>query len=105
MIGDGPKRIKLIELAGKIGVNKNIKFLGSLENHENIFALVKPSKVLVLPTTREGFRIVIIEAMACGTPVITIKNENNAARNLIKNGKNGFICNLNENEIAEILLK
>jgi len=48
---------------------------------------------------------VVIEAMACGTPVITVKNENNAARNLIKNGKNGFICNLNENEIAENIIK
>ena len=43
--------------------------------------------------------------MACGTPVITVKNESNAARNLINNGGNGFICNLSENEIAENIIK
>ena len=105
IVGDGPERIKLIKLADKIGVNKNIKFLGSLENHGDIFALIKSSKVLVLPSIREGFGIVVIEAMACGIPVITINHKDNAARYLIEEERNGFTCQLDEEEIAQRIIR
>ena len=62
---------------------------------------MKSSKVFVLPSTREGFGIVVIEANACGIPVITINHKDNAARDLIEEGKNGFVCQLNEEEIAK----
>ncbi|GAJ09447.1 unnamed protein product, partial [marine sediment metagenome] len=59
----------------------------------------------VLPSTREGFGIVVIEANACGIPVITIDYKDNAARNLIEEGKNGFVCQLNEEEIAQRIMR
>jgi glycosyltransferase involved in cell wall biosynthesis len=66
---------------------------------------MKSSKVFVLPSTREGFGIVVIEANACGIPVIAIDHKDNAARDLIEEGKNGFVCQLNEEEIAKRIMK
>ena len=66
---------------------------------------MKSSKVFILPSTREGFGIVVIEANACGIPVITIDHKDNAARDLIKKKKNGFVCQLNEEEIAKKILR
>jgi glycosyltransferase involved in cell wall biosynthesis len=66
---------------------------------------MKSSKVFVLPSTREGFGIVVIEASACGITVITVNHKDNAARDLIVEGKNGFVCQLNEEEIAKRILK
>ncbi len=103
--GDGPERIKLIELADKIGINESVEFLGSLEDHGDIIALIKSSKALVLPSTREGFGLVVIEAMACGTPVITINHKDNAARYLIEEEKNGFTCQLDEEEISNSIIR
>mgnify|MGYP003884295263 CR=1 FL=1 len=37
-------------------------------------------------------------------PVITVKHEMNATRDLVENGRNGFVCNLSEDEIAERIL-
>ena len=86
-------------------MKKNIKFLGFLENQDDVYALMKSSKVFVLPSTREGFGIVVIEANACGIPVITVNHKGNAARDLIEEGKNGFVCQLNEEEIAKRIMR
>jgi len=100
IIGDGPEKKRLEALAQKLNLEKNIKFLGFLENHDDVYALMKSSKVFVLPSVREGFGIVVIEANACGIMVITVNHKDNAARDLIEEGKNGFVCQLHEQEIA-----
>lgn len=105
IIGDGPKKKTLEALAQKLNLEKNIKFLGFLENHDDVYALMKSSKVFVLPSTREGFGIVVIEANACGIPVITVNHKDNAAKDLVKEGKNGFVCQLNEEEIAKRIMR
>jgi glycosyltransferase involved in cell wall biosynthesis len=105
IIGDGPEKKKLEELTKELNLEKNIKFLGFLENHNDVCALMKSSKVFILPSTREGFGIVVIEANACGIPVVTINHKNNAARDLIEEGKNGFVCQLNEEEIAKRIIR
>jgi len=105
IIGDGSEKKRLEVLAQKLNLEKNIKFLGFLENHVDVYALMKSSKVLILPSTREGFGIVVIEANACGIPVITINHKDNAARDLIEEGENGFVCQLNEEEIANRIIR
>lgn len=104
IVGDGPERGRLEKLARDLGLNGNIIFKGFLKEHDEVIALMKASKVFVLPSTREGFGIVALEANACGLPVITVKHEMNATKDLIKNSRNGFVCNLSEYEIAERIL-
>jgi len=105
IIGDGPEKKRLEVLAQKLNLEKNIKFLGFLENNDDVYALIKSSKVFVLPSTREGFGIVVIEANACGIPVITVDHKDNSARDLIEEGRNGFICQLDEEEIKKRIIK
>ena len=101
----GLKKKRLEVLAQKLNLEKNIKFFGFLENDGDIYALMKSPKVFVLPSTREGFGIVVIEANACGILVITVDHKDNAARDLIEEGKNGFVCQLDEKEIAKNIMK
>ena len=69
-----------------------------------VYSIMKSSKVLVLPSTREGFGIIAIEANACGIPVITTTHENNATKELIKDGENGTLINLDDKELAKAIL-
>lgn len=55
-------------LANKLGIAKNVFFLGFQENQ---YKFISRSKVLVFPSRVEGFGVVLVEAMACGTPVIS----------------------------------
>jgi glycosyltransferase involved in cell wall biosynthesis len=103
--GEGPETKKLKFLTKKLGLEDNIDFLGFIEDHFKVYSKMKSSKIFVLPSILEGFGIVSIEANACGLPVITIKSRKNAAADLIENGKNGFICNLTEQELANNIIK
>lgn len=66
-IGDGPLRSSLIQLAQDLGVLSYIQFLGF---RENVGAFLSVMDVFVLPSLYEGFPNAILEAMACGKPVV-----------------------------------
>jgi glycosyltransferase involved in cell wall biosynthesis len=104
IVGNGPEKESLIDLTNKLNLKNNIRFYDFLDKQEDVFSLIKSSKVLVLPSTREGFGMVVIEANACGVPVITVNSKDNAAKELIKEGKNGFVCLLDEKDISEKLI-
>lgn len=104
IIGDGPEKGSLERLAYDLGVEGNVHFSGFLQSSEEVFSHMKSSKVFVLPSTREGFGIVVLEANACGLPVITFNHPQNAARDLITDGKNGFVCELNEQDMANKIM-
>lgn len=101
IIGDGPERSSLEKLTRNLDLEGNIHFLGFLNRSEDVFSYMKSSKVFVLPSTREGFGIVVLEANACGLPVVTVSHPKNAAADLINDGKNGFLCKLNEEDMAQ----
>lgn len=100
IIGDGPESPKLKRLTKELNLEDNIKFLHFIENYEKMIGYMKSSNVLVLPSTREGFGIVALEANAAGLPVITIEHPNNVTADLIKKYGGGYVCALSSNEIA-----
>ncbi|HON82270.1 MAG TPA: glycosyltransferase family 4 protein [Methanoregulaceae archaeon] len=79
IIGDGPERHNLKLMTEMWGLNDNVVFTGFLPSPEDINAHMKSSKVFVLPSTREGFGIAALEALACGLPVVTIDHPQNAS--------------------------
>ncbi|RLE63912.1 MAG: glycosyltransferase family 1 protein [Thermoprotei archaeon] len=97
IIGDGPFKRHLERVANERRVSDKIRFLGFVDD---VYPYMKSSKIFVFPSVREGFGIVVIEANASGLPVVVLAHPNNAATELIKNGKNGFICK-NEAEMTE----
>lgn len=105
IIGDGPEKIKLESLADKLEIRNNVSFLGFFEDNNKVYSIMKASKVFVLPSTREGFGIVALEANACGLPVITIDHEHNATKELIIDGENGVLTSLDDKQIANAIEK
>ncbi|MCW3132479.1 MAG: glycosyltransferase family 4 protein [Candidatus Methanospirare jalkutatii] len=101
VIGDGPERERLERLSKDLGLENNVKFFGFLEKSEDVLAYMKSSKVFVLPSTREGSPVTAVEANACGLPIITVDHPNNGTVSLIEERENGFICELNEESMAE----
>lgn len=67
--GSGPERQSLEALAGKLGVADKVRFTGQLENSD-LRSWYSAADALVLCSSREGWANVLLESMACGTPVI-----------------------------------
>jgi len=105
IIGDGPAKANLETLAKELCIEKNVSFLGFLEDHNELYRIMLASRVFVLPSTREGFGIAVLEANACGMPVVTVDEEQNAARDLIINGENGMTTKLGDEPIANAIEK
>jgi glycosyltransferase involved in cell wall biosynthesis len=90
IVGDGPEKASLQQLARKLNMQSVIEFHDFYEDHNKVYALIKASKVFAHPSEREGFGIVAIEANACGKPVVTNLATANATKDLIKDNYNGF---------------
>lgn len=92
VIGDGPEQSKLSQLISDLKLNENIRMTGFISENADIYGFMKSSKVLVLPSVREGYGLVAVEANAAGIPAITIDHPDNAARDLIEVSRNGYLC-------------
>ncbi|MBC7095413.1 glycosyltransferase family 4 protein [Thermococcus sp.] len=103
IIGEGPERDNLTKLASKLELSRNVTFIGFLKDYEKLIAYMKSSKVFVLPSKREGFGIVALEANASGLPVITLDYPLNASKDLITHGYNGFISPPSPRSLAEYI--
>ena len=68
ILGVGPERENILELAERLGVSQHVNLPGF---EVNPFAYMSRSKVFVLPSRYEGFPNVLTQAMACGTPVVS----------------------------------
>lgn len=66
--GEGSDRASLEALAAQLGLSSRVRFLGQV-GHENLTQLYNAADVSVLASSREGWANVLLESMACGTPV------------------------------------
>lgn len=69
LAGSGPEERSLQNLAEALGVSERVRFLGTLPQ-DKLCTYYGAADVLVLASSREGWANVLLESMACGTPVI-----------------------------------
>jgi glycosyltransferase involved in cell wall biosynthesis len=100
IIGEGPEYGKIDNLITDKEIQNTIHLCEFYQNHDDLIAQLKSSKVFVLPSTREGFGITALEALACGLPVVTVDLTANAVRDLITEN-NGFLCSLSAKDLAD----
>jgi glycosyltransferase involved in cell wall biosynthesis len=67
--GDGPEGRALKSQVAQMNLEDRVTFLGTLP-HETLFEVYSAADILVLASSREGWPNVLLEAMACGTPVV-----------------------------------
>jgi glycosyltransferase involved in cell wall biosynthesis len=72
IVGQGPERDRLERLAASLGLSARVRFCGAVDQEELRFHYSAAS-MLVLASDREGWPNVLLESMACGTPVVATR--------------------------------
>jgi len=99
IVGSGPEKNRLIELAGELGLSDRVHF-ESPETHEAVLDRLRSARLLVFPSTREGFGVAVLEANACGVPALVVQHPDNAALELVRDDVTGIICDLAPHPMA-----
>jgi glycosyltransferase involved in cell wall biosynthesis len=71
-VGGGPCRLELEEQARELGIGDRVNFAGQ-PSHEELVRHLQEADLFCLPTLSEGMPVAVIEAMACGLPVVASK--------------------------------
>lgn len=101
IIGGGPEEASLEKRIAELDLRDHVFLRPFVESSSELYGLMKSAGMLVLPSIREGFGLVAIEANACGIPVVTTSHSENAARDLIQDGRNGLLCEATADAVAE----
>jgi glycosyltransferase involved in cell wall biosynthesis len=91
ILGDGPERPALLAAIARYGLADAIEAPGSVAPEEVEDTLGR-ALCLVLPSRREGYGLVIVEAAAQGTPSVVVRAADNAAVELLEDSVNGFVA-------------
>jgi glycosyltransferase involved in cell wall biosynthesis len=89
--GDGPERPRVLELVRELGLEARVEAPGFVDS-ARVEAALGRAACMVLPSSREGYGLVVLEAAARGTPSVVVAGPDNAAVELVEDGRNGFVA-------------
>ena len=89
--GDGPERDEVLRLRAEHGLEEALAVPGRVEAEQVERALAR-ALCMLLPSSREGYGLVVVEASAAGTPSVVVAGPDNAATGLIEEGVNGYVA-------------
>jgi glycosyltransferase involved in cell wall biosynthesis len=88
IIGDGPERGNLVRLARRMGLESSVEFLGAVGT-ARLVEILNRAHVFLNASPKEGWGLTVIEANACGLPVVASRRP--GLQDSVKDGETGFL--------------
>lgn len=105
ILGDGPERGAVLDAIAQAGLEGVVTAPGFV-TAEAVDDALRRALCMVLPSSREGYGLVVVEASARGTPAIVVAGPDNAATELVDDGENGVVATSADPEVlAEAILR
>lgn len=98
IIGEGEFRRELEKLANTLNLSGSVRLMGTVP-HQELYLWYSAADVFCLASSREGWPNVILESLACGTPVVATAV--GGVPEILQTNKVGFLTNRDEKEFAE----
>ena len=103
--GDGPERHRVLEQIRQLGLAEAVEAPGFVDSAVISDALAH-ALCMLLPSRREGYGLVVVEASALGTPSVVVAGADNAATELVEDGRNGVVtASAEPDELAAAILR
>jgi len=103
----GPKKrrysAEIPELIARLGLHENVVLVGPLYDPQEKYSALASADLFVLTSRFEGFPLTVLEAMACGVPVLVTKGTN--AGGMLAGDRAGIVCEGSPHEIADGICK
>ena len=93
MVGDGPDRDPAQREAAKLGVQRDVRFAGRVDDVADV---LRGGDLFLLPSETESFGLAALEAMACGVPVIASRT--GGIPEVVTEGQSGFLAGVGDVE-------
>jgi glycosyltransferase involved in cell wall biosynthesis len=103
VVGSGPEGKALRAQRDRLRLGAHVRFLDQVHGQTALYGRLKAAQVAVFPSEREGFGIAVLEALACGTPVVTTSAPDNLARHLVTESGGGVVCAPEAGAIADAI--
>jgi glycosyltransferase involved in cell wall biosynthesis len=105
IFGDGPERADVEREVRRHALNSAVRVHGFVQANEVAGALCR-ALCMVLPSRREGYGLVVVEASARGTPSVVVRGPDNAATELVDEGENGVVAaSASASDLAEAIVR
>ncbi len=105
ILGDGPERGAVLAAIAEHQLQDVVDAPGFVPSEEVEHDLSR-ALCMVLPSSREGYGLVVVEAAAAGTPSVLVRGEDNAATELVEEGVNGFVADsASPADLAEAIVR
>jgi glycosyltransferase involved in cell wall biosynthesis len=105
IFGDGPERPAVLREIERCGLDGVVEAPGFVDS-ERVESTLARALCMVLPSRREGYGMIVVEASASGVPSVVVRDPDNAAVELVEDGVNGFVAeSAAPEEIAAAILR
>jgi len=105
VFGDGPDRAEVQALIASEGL-EGVASAPGFVAREELEQTLASALCMVLPSRREGYGLVVVEASARGVPSVVVADPDNAATELVDEGRNGFVAaSAQPDDIADAILR
>lgn len=103
IVGDGNEKKSLEDLVQGLDIKDKVEFAGAVA-HENVLGYYQRANVFVLPSLNEGMSNVMLEALACGLPVVATNT--GGTKELLTDNVNGLVVKMKDaDDLAEKIEK
>ena len=93
MIGEGPEWSRAVQLVQELNIESHVEFLGKKDEVAHWISL---ADLLLLPSEKESFGLVALEAMACGVP--TVGSKTGGLPEVVIHGETGYLAEVGDVE-------